>query len=395
VEKFLTAGTFTITHFNQAIMHLLKKIMIVVLVIVPILTLGIFAFLQKTVFGKHPSGARLQRIEKSSNYRDGQFQNLSETPMMTGDVSYWDMARKYFGSDDIQKEPPAPFPSVKTDLNELIATSEPNKPVIVWFGHSTYLIRIGGKTILVDPVLSARASPVQFVGSASYNGTRIITAADLPPLDAVIITHDHYDHLDYETILQLVPTTKHFHTSLGVGEHLEHWGVPAKAISEYDWWEHGTIADGIEIIAAPARHFSGRGVISNKTLWSSFIIKTATHSLYVGGDSGYDTHFKLIGEKFGPFDLALLECGQYNVSWKLIHMMPEETVQAAQDLRAKVLQPVHWGKFTLALHAWDESIRRVTTEATKQGVRLTTPRVGEVIRIDSVYPSEHWWEAVK
>jgi L-ascorbate metabolism protein UlaG (beta-lactamase superfamily) len=228
----------------------------------------------------------------------------------------------------------------------------------------------------------------------------VITAADLPPLDAIILTHDHYDHLDYETILQLAPKTKHFHTSLGVGAHLEHWGIAASAISEYDWWEGGviadsTVADGIEIFAAPARHFSGRGVIGNKTLWSSFILKTATHTLYVGGDSGYDTHFKAIGDKYGPFDLVMLECGQYNLSWKLIHLMPEEVVQAAQDLRAKALLPVHWGKFTLALHAWDESIRRVTAEAQKRELRITTPRIGEVIRLDSVYPSDHWWEGVK
>jgi L-ascorbate metabolism protein UlaG (beta-lactamase superfamily) len=380
-------------------MRLLKKLMILLLVVLPVLALGVFVFLQTPVFGKHPAGTRLQRVEKSPNYRGGIFQNFSETPMMTDDVSYWELAKKYFDKGNTQTEPPAPLPSVKTDLMALVAEVQPEfertKPVVVWFGHSMYLIRIGGKTILVDPVLSERASPVQFAGSKNYAGTRIITAADLPQLDAIIITHDHYDHLDYETILQLAPTTKHFHTSLGVGEHLEYWGIPASAISEYDWWERGMIADGIEIIAAPARHFSGRGVITNKTLWSSFIIKTATHTLYVGGDSGYDTHFKTIGDKYGPFDLALLECGQYNLGWKLIHMMPEEVLQAAQDLRAEMLLPVHWGKFTLGLHAWDESIRRVTAEAKNRALPITTPRIGEVIRLDSVYPSSAWWEGVK
>jgi L-ascorbate metabolism protein UlaG (beta-lactamase superfamily) len=381
-------------------MRLFKQTMLIILLVMLVFTIGVFAFLQTAVFGKHPTGARLQRIEKSPNYRDGSFKNFSETPMMTGDASYWDMTMKFLGNDTTQKEPPAPLPSVKTDLKMLVAeqtlTSEPAKPVVVWFGHSMYFIRIGGKTILVDPVLSERASPVSFAGSVSYPGTRIVTAADFPPLDAIIITHDHYDHLDYETILQLAPKTKHFHTSLGVGEHLEYWGIPASAISEYDWWECGMIADGIEIIAAPARHSSGRGVVGNKkTLWSSFILKTATHTLYVGGDSGYDTHFKAIGDKYGPFDLVMLECGQYNLSWKLIHLMPEEVVQAAQDLRSKALLPVHWGKFTLALHPWDESIRRVTAEAKKREVRITTPRIGEVIRLDSVYPASAWWESVK
>jgi L-ascorbate metabolism protein UlaG (beta-lactamase superfamily) len=221
----------------------------------------------------------------------------------------------------------------------------------------------------------------------------------MPPLDAVIITHDHYDHLDYETILQLIPKTKHFHTSLGVGEHLEHWGIPSAAISEYDWWEEGTIADGIRITAAPARHFSGRGIVRNTTLWSSFILKTQAHTLYLGGDSGYDTHFATIGEKYGPFDLVILECGQYNTGWKFIHLMPEEVVQAAQDLRATALLPVHWGKFTLALHAWDEPIRRVTTSAKERGMLVTTPRIGEVVPLETgnsqQLPCEHWWETVK
>jgi L-ascorbate metabolism protein UlaG (beta-lactamase superfamily) len=381
-------------------MNILKRLMIFLLIAVPVFATAIFLFMQQAPFGKNPTGERLARVEKSPQYRDGSFQNASETPMMSDDTSYWDIAVKYFGGTDVQTNPPAPLPSVKTDVKQLVANADPNQPTLVWFGHSTYLLVLDGKTILVDPVASERPSPVQFAGSARFAGTDIFHIADLPPLDLVLLTHDHYDHLDYESILQLKSKTKHFHTSLGVGEHLEHWGVLPDAITEYDWWESGKLFDGtsgaITITAAPARHFSGRSIVRNKTLWSSFVIKSAKHTLYIGGDSGYDTHFKTIGEKFGPFDLAILECGQYNTAWKLIHMMPEETVQAAQDLRANVLLPVHWGKFQLALHSWDESIRRVTARATERGVSITTPMLGEPITIGgNTLPAAHWWENVR
>jgi L-ascorbate metabolism protein UlaG (beta-lactamase superfamily) len=346
--------------------------------------------------GQYVGGERLLRIQKSPQYRDGSFQNASPTPMMSDDVSYWELLLKFLNNSGVQSEPPGTLPAVETDLKLLVKNADPDRPQIVWFGHSTYLLLIGGKTMLVDPVLSKFASPFQFVGAKRFDGTGILSAIDLPPLDVVLLTHDHYDHLDYETIMQLKGKTKHFYASLGVGSHLEHWGIPPSAITEYDWWETGSIADGIKIIATPARHFAGRSFVRNKTLWSSFVIKTAQHTLYLGGDSGYDTHFKTIGEKYGPFDIAILECGQYNSAWRLIHMMPEETVQAAQDLQAKVLMPVHWGKFSLALHAWDEPVRRVTAEAVKRGVPTATPMLGEVVRIGgSTYPTTPWWENVR
>ncbi|TAE26410.1 MAG: MBL fold metallo-hydrolase [Candidatus Kapaibacterium sp.] len=382
-------------------MKFFKKIMVIFVILLAIVGTGAFFFLQQAVFGKHPSGARLERVKKSKQYRDGQFQNASETPMMSDDVSSVDLLKEYVFGNGAQTEPPKPLPSHKQDLKALVASANPATPLVVWFGHSSYLIRIAGKTLLIDPVFSKRASPLSFAGSAAYAGTSIYAASDMPPLDAVIITHDHYDHLDYETILKLAPTTAHFHTSLGVGEHLEHWGIAEEKISEYDWWEEGKISaeenNEIRIIATPARHFSGRGIVRAQTLWSSFVLKTATHSLYLGGDSGYDTHFTEIGAKYGPFDLALLECGQYNLGWKLIHFMPEEVVQAAQDLRAKALMPVHWGKFTLALHAWDEPIRRITKAAKERGIPIATPRIGETVFLNSArtLPQEAWWEAVR
>jgi L-ascorbate metabolism protein UlaG (beta-lactamase superfamily) len=183
-----------------------------------------------------------------------------------------------------------------------------------------------------------------------------------------------------------------FVTSLGVGAHLEYWGVPADKIKELDWWETTDINADTKFTAAPARHFSGRGFKRNQTLWSSFVFETNGYRIYLGGDSGYDKHFAEIGNRFGPFDLAILEDGQYNIYWSNIHMMPEETAQAAVDLKAKVLFPVHWGKFALATHPWDESVQRVLKKAGELNMKVITPRIGEQVILDSIYPATHWWE---
>ncbi len=361
--------------------------MLYLFLVLVVLAAATWAFLQLPAFGAKPSGARLARIEKSPNYRDGTFHYPLETPMLAPDASYLTMARDFFFGKTANREPSAPLPSVKTDLKTLAGDS----PIVVWFGHSSYFIRIGGKNLLIDPVFSNRASPVQFVGTGSYPGTRVYSVADLPPLDAVILTHDHYDHLDYETIRQLIPKTAAFHAALGVGGHLERWGISPQKITEYDWWESGQVADGLSLVATPARHFSGRGLTRGKTLWVGFVLRSATHTLYLGGDSGYGPHFREIGERYGPFDLALLEDGQYDRQWPFIHMMPEEVAQAALDLKAKTLLPVHWGKFTLALHAWTDPIERVTQKARELNLPVTTPKIGEPVMVGGPYPSRPWW----
>ncbi len=347
-----------------------------------------YLFMKQQQFGNYPSGERLERIIKSPNYKNGAFQNQHHTPMLPEGVSYFTILKAYFKKVE-HKEPPSILPSIKTDLKSL----QSDKPVIVWFGHSSYFIHINGKNILVDPVFSGNASPVSFFGK-NYAGSNVYSVDDFPDLDLVLITHDHYDHLDYKTILKLKNKTKHFYTSLGVGAHLAHWGVDEKNITEFDWWDEIAFDSNIKFIATPARHFSGRGFTRGKTLWASYILQTPDYKIFLGGDSGYDTHFKEIGNKYGPFDLALLECGQYNAFWPFIHMMPEQTTQAALDLKTKVLMPVHWSKFTLALHPWNESIKRVTAEAQKLNLPITTPMIGEPIFVDSIYPLKRWWEEV-
>jgi len=341
------------------------------------------------VFGKNPSGERLKKITKSKQYRNNHFNNTSLTPMLAEDSSMLKTLRSYFNKPaDIT--PPAALPFVKTDLTKLSGAA----PVIVWFGHSSYLIRVNGLNILVDPVFSGHASPFSFMVKA-YEGANSYSVADMPAIDVLVQTHDHYDHLDFTTVAALRPKVKRVITALGTGAHFEYWGYNPAAITELDWYEATTVAPGIQLTAAPGRHFSGRGLTRGKTLWASFILKTATHKIFIGGDSGYDDHFKEIGAAFRPFDLAILECGQYNAHWKYIHMMPEETVQAAADLGAKLLLPVHWAKFTLALHPWNDPIKRVIKKAAELNMPVTTPLIGEPVILGDNYPRSVWWELVK
>jgi L-ascorbate metabolism protein UlaG (beta-lactamase superfamily) len=367
---------------------ILRKIMMTLLIIFSLLTLVTVLFIQQDSFGKHPSEKRLERILKSPNYRDGSFQNLLETPMMAEGVSYPKMLVEFL-SGGVDQQPGTPLPSVKTELK----TWSPDKPTIIWFGHSSYLIKIQQKNILVDPVFSQRTSPVQYMGTKSFDGASVYSISDLPDsIDVVIISHDHYDHLDHNSILQLKPKTKLFCTALGVGSHLSHWGIDEKKIIEFDWWESQSILPGFELTSAPARHFSGRGFVRNKTLWSAFILQVQNTRIFIGGDSGYDGTFKTVGEKYGPFDIALLECGQYDLKWPYIHMMPEEVAQASLDLQAKVLMPVHWGKFKLANHPWKEPMERVLKRANELNVSVTTPLIGEPVEIGGTYPASAWWD---
>lgn len=343
--------------------------------------------MQQKTFGKIPSGARLERIRRSPQFRNGSFQNIQETRLLADNASYLSMLWKYFGKGIPEREPLHALPAIKTDLKKL----PDDKNLMIWFGHSSYLLSIEGKKILVDPVFSERPSPVQFAGSKSYPGTRIYSPEDFPELDLIIITHDHYDHLDYRSILELNSKTKLFCTALGVGSHLEYWGVDKNKIREFDWWEGTDILPGISITCTPARHFSGRGFGRNKTLWASFVLRTNTFNLFIGGDSGYDSTFKTIGDKFGPFDLAILECGQYDLQWPDIHMMPEDTVQAGVDLRARLLLPVHWAKFTLGLHSWKDPIERAVKRADFLHTDITTPRIGEPVVIGEKPVIDPWW----
>ena len=338
------------------------------------------------VLGRNPGGADLARVKSSANYYDGTFHNQSPTEITLKEASFFKMMRDFLNKPE-SATPKKIVPSVKTDLKSLPS----EKPAIVWFGHSSYFIKYRNINVLIDPVFSGNASPVSAFAK-SFPGSDIYTTADFPGIDIMILTHDHYDHLDYKTILQFANKVKHFYVSLGVESHLKYWGIAADRITSFDWWDSKLTPEGFQLTSTPARHFSGRSFTRNKTLWSSFILKMDEYSIFIGGDSGYDRHFKEIGSKFGPFDIVFLESGQFNKLWPYIHLLPEETVTAAKDLKAKLLLPVHWGKFALAFHDWDEPIKRVLKEAKLQKVNVTTPMIGEAFCLGEAYPEKEWWK---
>ena len=363
--------------------------MIVFLIIIAAVLLAVYLFMQQLKFGSIASSDRLRKIEQSPQYKEGKFKNQSNTPDLTEGTSYFAVLNEFLFKKKERKKPAQLLPSVKTNLLQL--NKEEN--VWVWMGHSSYFMQIDGKTILVDPVLSGAASPLSFT-TKSFPGSDIYTTDDIPTIDFLFISHDHWDHLDYDTIKKLQPKIKTIITGLGTGAHLESWGFKKEIIIEKDWNESEILADGFSVTVTPARHFSGRGFTRNKALWVSFVLQTPAHKIYLGGDSGYDTHFATIGNKYGPFDLAILECGQYDKSWKYIHMMPEEVVQAAKELNTKKLLAVHWGKFALANHAWDEPAKRVYKAAQEKQMNLLTPMIGEKLNIDGEQQFSKWWEVI-
>lgn len=336
------------------------------------------------------SAGRDGRLMSSSNFKDGRFFNTIETRVSTSSGSRLGSLIELF-TDQQQREPQIALPSMPVVV-ESIGKGEGLR--VTWLGHSTSLVEIDGQVILTDPMFSERASPFTFMGPKRFSIAPPIELADLPDIDVVLISHDHYDHLDYPSIKALTHRTSSFLVPLGVGGHLERWGVPKSKIVELDWWEEHTHGE-LTLVATPARHFSGRWLVRNKTLWASWVIQGKRQRVFFGGDSGYFDGFKQIGEQYGPFELTLLESGAYNEAWSEIHMMPEETVQAHLDLQGQVLLPIHWGQFNLAMHAWTEPIERLVTEAERQGVIVATPLVGQPVTEHLAVPQTAWWQSPK
>jgi len=369
----------------------INRMLWIIFSIITVLAAAVVIFINQPSFGKIPRGERLKRVEKSSHYREGHFKNISETPQLTGDKGLLGSAIDFIFQSKGQVNPPDILPAVNTDLKNLDIHEE----ILVWFGHSSYLIQTGGKKILVDPVFSGAASPVSFVNKP-FKISVDYKPEDMPEIDYLVISHDHWDHLDYNTVKELKDRTGKVICPLGVGEHMQYWGFPQQDIIELDWNEDEALSEGFHIYCLTARHFSGRGLSPNKSVWASFLLQTPTQTIYIGGDSGYDDHFKSIGKRFGKIDLAILENGQYNEDWKFIHMMPEEVVQAAIDLNAQRLLPVHHSKFALARHPWDEPLKRVSKAATEKNVNALTPMIGEKVFLnDSTQIFEEWWRNVR
>lgn len=353
-----------------------------ILSIVAVIFLSIAGYLNLPKFGRPARGERLARMEQSPNYRNGTFHNREITPQLTSDKGRFRAMLDFLFEKRERNRPEFPIPAIRTDLKALPR----NKELLVWFGHSSYLIQSAGQRMLIDPVF-ADASPVSFFNKP-FAGTSVYTAEDMPDIDLLIITHDHWDHLDYETVTALKRRVQRVICPLGVGEHFEYWGYSPEQIVEMDWEESFVPGNTVAIHCFPSRHFSGRTFRSNQTLWASYLIETAAQTIYLSGDGGYGKHFKEIAARFPKIDVAVMENGQYNQDWRYIHLMPEDLKKAVGELNPGKLFTGHNGKYALSKHPWDEPLRN--------GAALPSvimPRMGEVVRLnDPAGPVQRWWE---
>jgi len=373
------------------IIKIFKRVMIVTFSVVILLFLFVFFYMKQAKFGRTPSGKRLEIIQKSPNYKDNKFQNLNPTPSLSKGISNTKVLYDFFFKKTENKIPSVRIPSDKTDLKSL----DINENVLVWFGHSSCYFHLSGKRFLVDPIFSGKISPISN-SSRAFEGSDVYVVDDFPEIDYLLITHDHYDHLDYETIVALKSKVKIVICALGVGEHFEYWNYNPKKIIEKDWYDSVELENQIRITFTPARHFSGRTLKRNVSLWTSFVIESSDYKMFIGGDSGYGSHFKEIGAKFGPFDLAILECGQYNEKWRYIHTMPEEIHIIATELQAKRFLPVHNSKFALAHHKWKEPLECVLEHNKASEITMITPKIGELVKLnDATQTFSKWWENVE
>ena len=351
-------------------------------------------FTKRPEFGRTPQGERLARIQASPHYANGQFQNLVPVQVMNEDSGENRLVAtaKFLFGDKSALSPQEAMLSRKTNLKTLA----PERDAVVWMGHSSFFLLLGGHSILIDPVFSPYASPIFFINKA-FPGSNIYTAEDMPDIDVLAISHDHWDHLDYPTVMALKSKVKQIVCPLGVGEYFEAWGFDTSIVREEDWDTEIKLAQDFSIHILPSQHFSGRFLTPNPTLWCGFAFVTPERRVYYSGDGGYGAHFAAIGRKFGGFDLMLGENGQYNMAWHAIHMLPEETAKAAMDVGAKMLFPAHGGKFALARHPWQEPYRELTRFSQGKGYKLLTPEIGEVAYIDGkqLRNFDAWWERMK
>ena len=361
------------------------KCLIITVSVVLVLCLVAWAVLSHPAFGRKPNAQRQQRIESSPNYRNGKFCNRVPTPQFTGSRSsaskvMWGMLR---GGQDAAT-PTEPLTCVKTDLRALPA----DRDWLVWFGHSSYLFQLNGKRFLVDPLLKMEFPAVLML--KPFKGTDIYRPDDIPDIDYLIITHEHWDHLDYATLRELRSKVRHAVCPLGVAEYLEYWNYDPRIITEMDWDQvRCQDENGITITCLPTRHFSNRLFSSNQTLWASFMVEanqpaadapaSNSRKVYVGGDGGYDNRFRQIYESFGQVDLAMMENGQYNANWANIHLMPNDLEKAILDLKAKQVFTVHHDKFKLSLHAWNEPDSVAHDIARRDGILLLDAPIGTVV----------------
>ena len=368
-----------------------RRVLIVSLIVLGTLligALGLFMAAGKQL-GASASGERLERMQASSNFKGGKAQNPVPTDISWGPAKMWETIKEYRGGH--KTEPDEPPPIVK-----LTRKSFAEKPAsglrVTWLGHSSVLVEIEEKVLLFDPVFAERASMFSFMGPRRFHPTPI-SIDELPLLDAVVISHDHYDHLDYEAVVQLAPKTAAFYVPLGIGAHLEEWGIPAGKIVELDWWEEKEVGL-VKLAACPARHFSGRSVSANRTLWASWAVVGPNHRVFFSGDTGLMDLFEKVGELYGPFDATLIKIGAYGRTWPDIHIGPNEAIKVNEMVRGQLMMPIHWGTFNLSYHGWTEPAERVIVAAARTDTQIVIPKVGQMFEPASPPAVERWWPDV-
>ncbi len=373
-------------------MRLLKVSGIAVAVLVAVAcAIGAAALNFWPPFGGSLQGDRAARAHASPQFRGGHFENVVPKTPMTNAVMV-DLLKRQFSGNEMRTPPPKCPPVVRLAPENFKDRPAPGLRAI-WFGHASVYLEIDGARVMTDPVLSDYASPFPGIGPKRFHPPPVALEA-LPKIDAVVISHDHYDHLDVATVRRLAQSGAHFFLPLGIGAHLERWGVPGAQFTELDWWQSADIA-GLKLTSTPARHYSSRALRDgNATLWSSWSIAGPAHRVYFSGDTGFGDHFREIGERLGPFDLSLVKIGSYGPGqgWLDIHMDPEEAVKAHVAVKARRMLPVHWATFNLAFHAWDEPIKRALAAGRQHGIDLVTPRIGEAVAAGATFTSASWWE---
>ncbi len=343
--------------------------------------------------GKYPSEEDQQNFIESKQFNSVKMRFENRRPEITNQMP---IKKKGFGIGKMieflgkgnGRYPKKPLPIVRPDLASFIEKSDMIKSI--WFGHSTIMLNVDGKIVLIDPIFSSSSSPVTFFVKRFQSP--VLQLDELPEIDYIILSHDHYDHLDMETVKFFAQKKNvKFVAPLGVGSHLKKWGVPQERITEKDWWESAHFED-ITFTATPAQHFSGRdGAHENMTLWASWVIESKNQKVYFSGDTGYDTHFKEIADRLGPFDVAFMESGQYNPDWFAVHLLPDEWPKAYADINAKYYFPIHWGAFSLAFHTWEDPIVRLQEFAEQGKLKLMAPKLGEIISFEEEYVTKKWW----
>lgn len=365
-----------------------RRALAVLVVLTVIAVAAVALYLRQPVFGQLSEGEHLAHIQASPHYTHGEFQNQQATPLLTNGATEWSIRVDNLLAKKGTPRPVRDIPTQKTDLRAL----DLREDVAVWLGHSSWYVQLSGKRILVDPVFSDHAAPLPGIITA-FNGTSLYSVQDIPSIDLLLISHDHYDHLDYPTIVALKPLVKAVAAGLGIGAHFERWGYDPAKIHELDWYDSYELGQDVRVHATPARHYSGRLFTRSQSLWIGFALESAQRRLFISGDSGYGDHFAEVGKRYGPFDWVALDSGQYDRRWAHLHMNPEEAAKAADDLRTRALSPTHVGRFALASHDWDDPFKRLVVASQGHSYTLWTPMIGQPIKFaDSTQTFESWWK---